>query len=261
MNSSKRISLLLSLLLSSFVQAQHVLDQMVATELLRGSTGGLAVGALQSNEDFLRQYTAGVLEQELAQEAARRGLTERMDVQRALHATRMRVLVQALQADVIRGIPAPTEEEVETVYNQQPERFRVAEALQVDLFVFDLNDNAARDFARQAVRGRKIDAATAAEVGGRQLAGVSEEGEGWVAKDAFPEEVWNALKSARSGTVHQFPLEERILLVKRHGHREERQATMEEARVKLREAMLQQRQQAVWTEFLQQRRRGIGFEN
>ena len=52
----------------------HVLDQTIATELLRGATGEMAVGALQSSPDFARMYTTSVLEQELAQEAAMRGL-------------------------------------------------------------------------------------------------------------------------------------------------------------------------------------------
>jgi len=240
------------------LRAQHVLDQTVATELLRGSTKNLAIGALQQDESFLRQYSASVLEQELAQEAGRRGLPERMDVRRALQVNRTRILVEALKADVVRDVTPPTAEEVEAMYEQASEQLRIAEALRVDLYVLDAEDPAANDFVSAAVDENEINGEKISEITGRQLAS-AENGGGWVARNSFPEGVWNELEAGKDGQVFSFPLEGNILLIKRHEYRDERQATMEEARDQLRVAMMQKRQQAKWVEFLQESHRKIGF--
>lgn len=254
----KSVAWIAGCLLSGIVSAQHVVDGAVATELLRGSTGGLAVNALQTNENFLRQYTMGVLEQELAQEAARRGLDERLDIQRALHASRMKVLIQALHSEVTKGVESPSDEDVEKTYQNNPERFRVGEAAKVDVLAFAAEDKNAKKFSRDAVKSRKIKEEDLEEIPHRWISRAEGEG-GWVTKTSFPEELWEAILSSEKGDVVAFPLEERVLLVKVHDRREERQATLEEAEQEIARLLKRQRQQAIWAEFIQEHQRQIGL--
>ena len=93
---------------------QRFLDQAVASELVRGAVAGQTVNALAASPDLQRNYVISVVEQELAQEASRRGLAERLDVQRALMQARYQILLQALQQDVVRHVAQPTDAEIQT---------------------------------------------------------------------------------------------------------------------------------------------------
>jgi len=250
--------LLAALAASPAVFAQnHNLDQAVLTELVRGATSPMAVNALQSNPDFQRRYTTGVLEQELAQEASRRGLAERLDVQQALANARMQILIQALQADVSRKLPRPTDAEVEREFRANPETHRLVEAVKADLFVLDGTQPEALAMARQAVADQVILPDELQKVRFQQVA-LAEQGV-WVARDVFPEEIWTALRQIPEGRVRFFRVEDNILLLKYFEHREARAATLDEVRDSIRQELGQRRFQEAWQVFLQDKSKGLGL--
>lgn len=252
-----------SLVLATLVTApavfaqNHSLDQAVLTELVRGATSPMAVNALQSNPDFQRRYSAGVLEQELAQEAARRGLAERLDVQQALANARMQILIQALQADVSRKLPRPTDAEIEREFRANPETHRLLEAVKADLFVLDGTQPEALTVARQSVADQEIRGDELQKVRFQQVA--LAEQDVWVAKDVFPEEIWTAVRQIPEGRVRFFRVEDNILLLKYYGHREARAATLDEVRDSIRQELSQKRFQEAWQSFLQEKSKELGL--
>ena len=129
----------------------------------------------------------------------------------------------------------------------------------MDMYVLSKDDPASDKFADRAVRKDEIDPETISTITGRQL--VSADNGGWVAKASLSEEIWEKLESGKDGRVYRIDVDEGIVLAKRHEYREERQPTMDEARAQLRTAIIQQRQQRRWSEFLQQSRKKIGFTN
>jgi hypothetical protein len=196
------------------------------------------------------------LDQELAQEAGRRGLSERMDVQQALAQARVRILIQALQADMARELARPTDKEIEAEFRRNPGNYRLLEAVRADLFVLDGDHAESLPVARRALARQEITAEELQKTRFQQIA-LADQGV-WVAKDIFPEEVWAQVKELRPGRVQFFPAENNVLLVRFQEHREEREATLEEARDRIRDELAQQRLQEAWTKYVEEQRRKLG---
>ena len=240
------------------LQAQnHDLDLAVASELLRDATNPMAVNALQTNPDFLRRYTTGVLEQELAQEAARRGLTERLDVQQAMANARMRILIQALQQDVARKLPKATDAQIKQRFDANPENYRLLEAVQADLFLLDGSDPQAIQVARSSVAARDINPEELQSTRFQHIALAAQDT--WVPKTSFPEEVWNGITELNEGQVRFYRVEDNILLVRFHAHREESAATLEDVHELIRQEINNERMQTAWNAFLDRKRADLGL--
>ena len=236
----------------------HVLDQAVATELMRNVGSQLAVGALQNNAEFARAYTTSVLEQELAQESARRGLTERLDVQRALSVARFQVLIQALQGDIARGVTQPTDAEIKDKFEKNRKDYKLLEAVKVDLYAIDGTSSNALDVVRSAVAAQKIDPAKLQTVPFKEIGTAAQV---WVAKDIFRDEVWKAVREMKKDQVQFFRVEGNYWLLRYEDYRAERPATLDEAKDGIRNQMVGERQQKAWADFVQKTAKKIGLAN
>lgn len=235
----------------------HVLDQTIATELLRGATGEMAVGALQSSPDFARMYTTSVLEQELAQEAAMRGLGERLDVQRALMTARYTILIQALQQDVARGTAQPTDAEVEAQYKKNRAEYKLPEAVKADVVILDGTETNALEVARAAALAQTIDPENLKKTRFQELARADQV---WVARDVFPEDVWKQVREMEKGRVSFFRMpNSNYMIVKYEDYRAERPATLDEAKDGIRNQMAGERQRKAWEDYLEATRTKLGL--
>ena len=239
-------------------QAQtHILDQTVATELLRGATGQLAVGALQNSPDFARMYTTSVLEQELAQEAAKRGLTERLDVQRALLMARYTILIQALQQDIAKGIVQPTDADVEAQYKKNRADYKLPEAVKADVVLLDGTSTNSLEVARAAATAQAIDPENLKKTNYRELAKADQV---WVARDVFPEEVWTEIRKLEKGRVAWYRVQNNnYMIVKYQDYRAERPATLDEAKDGIRNQMVGDRQQKAWQAYVEGEQKKLGL--
>ena len=209
----------------------HVLDQTVATELIRGATSNLAIGALQSDPEFARLYSSSVLEQELAQEAARRGLAERLDVQRALSMARFQVLLQALQADISRHIAQPTDADIKAYFDKNKATMNLKEAVKADVYLLDGTATNAIEIARASVASQTISPDELQKTRFKQIALAEQV---WVARDVFPEDVWKEIRLLPKGKVRFYKVENNFLLLKYEDYRAERPATLEEVQEDIR---------------------------
>lgn len=234
----------------------HMLDQTVATELLRGDTGQMAIGALQNSPDFARAYTVSVLEQELAQESARRGLPERLDVARALLQARYQVLIQALQADVARGQPPPTDADVKSFFEKNKKDMVLPEAVKADLFAVDGTDSNALEVVRSAVAAQKIDPVALRRARNRQVAAAAQV---WVGKDVFPEEVWKSVRQMVKNQIQFFRVQGNYWLIRYEDYRAPRPATLEEVSGEIRNKITQERVQKAWDAYVKATQKKIGL--
>ena len=238
-------------------QGTHVLDQAVASELLRGAVAGQTVNALASSPDLQRNYVISVIEQELAQEAARRGLNERLDVQRALMQARFQILLQALQQDVVRHAAQPADAEIQAAFKKEKDRWVMPEAYKLDIFAAD-SANAAAVAALKAAAGvAALDATALQTAGARQL--VSAAGDVWVAEKEIVPEVWKALSSLKVGESRTFGVQNAVWLVRRADYRKAGPMTFEQARERVRAELVQASQRKEWEAFLEQRRKSLGL--
>ena len=247
-----------ALAVSAQADPVHYLDQAVASELIRGAVGNQAAGALQNSPDLQKAYTASVIEQELAQEAARRGLAERLDVQRMLMQTRYQILLQALREDVARNAQAPTADEIKQAFKKEPGKWVMPEAYKLDIFAVDSSSVAGVDMLKAARSSSRLDAAKLTAGGAKMV--VSSAGEQWVAERDITPEDWKGISAMPQDGMGVFNVQNVVLLVKRGDHRDKKAMTLDQATGAIRNEMLQQRQQETWESFLQDHRKRLGLQ-
>lgn len=238
-------------------QAQHVLDQGVASELLRGAVANQTVGVLQSSPDFQRGYVTSVIEQDMVQEAARRGLAERIDVQRALMQARYQILIQALREDISRGAPQPADADLQAAFKKDKDRWILPEGYKLDIYAVSGLSTQGVEAVASMVRLQQVDPAKIAAAGGRQL--LASEGQQWVGEKDIVPEVWKVLPSLKVGELRQFGIQNNVWLIKRGEYRQKTNMTFEQAREYIRSEIMGQKQQAAWEGFLQARRKALGL--
>ncbi len=238
-------------------QGAHVLDQAVASELVRGAVAGQTVNALAASPDLQRNYVISVIEQELAQEAARRGLAERLDVQRALMQARYQILLQALQQDVVRHVAQPTDAEIQSAFKKEKDRWVMPEAFKLDIFAADGANTGAVTALKAAAGTAALDATALQTAGARQL--VASTGDVWVSEKEIVPEVWKALSSLKMGESRTFGVQNAVWLVRRADYRKAGPMTFEQARDRVRAELLQAGQRAEWESFLEKRRKSLGL--
>ncbi len=238
-------------------QGPHVLDQAVASELLRGAVAGQTVNALAQSPDLQRNYVISVIEQELAQEAARRGIAERLDVQRAIMQARYQILLQALQQDVVRHAAQPADADVQAAFKKEKDRWILPEGFKLDIFACESTNTAAVTALKAAAGTVAPDAAALQTAGARQL--VSGAGDVWVTEKDIVPEVWKALASQKNGESRTFGVQNTVWLVRRSDYRKAGPMTFEQARERVRAELLQASQRAEWEAFLEKRRKSLGL--
>jgi hypothetical protein len=234
----------------------NVLDFWAATEVVMGQMGPATLEQLRQSPELMQQYKDVQLQQHLAQEAARRGLTERLDVQRALHVARRNVLVTALREDLIRQIPPPTDSEVKNAYQKNRERWLVPAAYTMDVFSFGANDNVAREAAKKLETGRPVSDAELAALVNVQTQVLMRSG-AWLTTNNMTEAIWKGLALMKEREVRLFPDGARTLVVRRGAFREPRLLTLQEAAPLIRNDILRERAERVWSNYLAEARSQI----
>ncbi len=240
---------------SASVRAEtNAIDFWAATEVVMGQMGPATLEQLGQSPELMQQYKDVLLQQHLAQEAARRGLTERLDVQRALSVARRNVLVTALRDELIRQIPPPTEAEIKTVYQKGRERWLLPEAYRLDVFSFVSNDNTARDAAMKLAHGRPVADADLAQLVNVQTQMLMRTGV-WLTTNNIPNQsIWKGLALMKENEVRLFPDGPGTLVVRRGPRREQKLLTIQEATPLIRSELMRERAERVWSNYLAEAR-------
>jgi hemoglobin-like flavoprotein len=233
-----------------------VIDHGVANEVARTSMRDTTGQAILANTNLMAQYQNLALEQELVQEAVRKGLTERLDVQQSLHAARRNILIQALRNNVVEETTPPEEDEWVSAYERFSDRLIQPEAMMLDVYTFPGSEM--EDLAKaRSVLQKNPDKAESLllEKGFMHFtAGIPE---AWFNPSQVSTSVWPRLLEMKSGDVDSFPDGEGLLLVRKMGQREARPMTLDESRGILSELLLREQQDKLWNDYLEQSRKAL----
>jgi hypothetical protein len=230
-------------------QASAQTDPALAAESVRRAATVWGLQQIGQDQTTANIYMNLAVEQRVAQDAARLGLPERMDVQRAMADARRQVMIAAMQDEIARRVAVPTDEEAKKFYNEKPSNFTLTEAFQLSVYEWtEENAAAAADAAVELAKG-PVDEAKIAEWKGQVI--ISKENNTWVTANQVSKELWTGLMTLKDGQAKMFTLPGGRAWVQRKAYRAERLPTFDEAANDVRGALLMQRRQTAWAEYVQ----------
>ena len=233
------------------------LDFGVASEVVRGMMTPRNALEIQQSTNLLSNYRDLALQQELAQEAFRRGLAERIDVQRRFEAARREILIRALQEDVVRGLPTPPEDEVKKAYEARAKELILSPAYQLDVWMVANTDTATLAKARAFATGKAVADETVSVLSNNQVQVQSDDR--WFDSTTMASNVWAGLQDMQQNEVRTFPEGTNATIVVRRGtFRGQRQLTLDEARSVIVNELATRKANEAWNEFIQKKRKTLG---
>ncbi len=245
----------MGLVIAVSAQAQQS-DFWAGAEVVMGQMGPSTIEQIRQSPELQVAYDGVLLEQYLAQESARRGLAERLDVQRALSVARRSVLVQALRDDVYRSSAAPSDADIKSAYQKDPDRWGQPAAYQLDVFRIANDDGKARAAAAKLQTGKAVnDEDLATLVAARPQ--VTRASGAWLVEQQLPPVIWSALREMQPDEVRLFPDSQQTLVVRKGTFRAERRRNVEEAEPFVRQELLRTKGDLLWSNYLNQARARI----
>ncbi|MBP7828391.1 MAG: hypothetical protein KA248_00590 [Kiritimatiellae bacterium] len=244
--------------LSLPVSAQPpAIDFGVAAELVRNMMSEQVGQNILASTNLMSNYRNYALEQEIAQEAARRGLTERIDVQRAIEETRRDILIQAVKNDVIRAARPPTDEKIARETEALSAQLVAPPALKLDVYSISGRQTQHLEWARaQLAAGEDVEARLA-ERGFVHV--TAQNPDPWFTANRVAAPIWTRLTAMTNGEAEVFPDGNNYLLVRRLDARSARPMTAEESHDLVRARLLRESQEKLWSEFIEQKARALGL--
>ena len=233
------------------------IDFGVASEVVRGLTSERTAMEIQQSTNLLANYRDVALQQELAQEAVRRGLTERVDVQRTLEQYRRQVLVQALRQDVERRVTPPTEEQIAAVYKERSASLTLPPAYQMDAWMVTPADTQSLALAKSFAIGKPVADETIAVLTAPRL--ITADENAWVGMNQMSSNVWSGLMSMQLSEVKLFPDGSNTMVVRRGAFRAQRPLSLDEARPLLVQELNARQAAAQWQAHLEKTARDLGL--
>ncbi|NCC52333.1 MAG: peptidyl-prolyl cis-trans isomerase, partial [Spartobacteria bacterium] len=186
-----------------------------------------------------------------------RGLTERMDVQHNLQNLRRQALARALRDDIYRNTPAPTEEEIQATYDDNPERWVQPEAYLLDVLQYDPADTGTAVSAEELALQKIVEDDQLETLKGQWLA--TQVTGPWIASNQVDAVIWTDLAGLQDGQAMVFDNERATLFIRRGAHRMETVLPLEEVRADIRNALLSARQEEAWQSFVENEQKKLGF--
>jgi hypothetical protein len=245
---------------ASTARAQARFDAAVAAEVMSGSAAMQAAGIMRDDQRVFLGYLDVALQQELAQEAVRRGLTERLDVQNAQQNARRQILIQSLRDDLARSLPVATEAEMKAVFQADTNRWTFQAGFQIDAVQLDAKDTNLMAKARAVVTGKPVPDADLAPF--TNYPALATQGSGrWFTTNDFLPEVYAELPKMQQGEVRLFEMQAGPILIRRGAGRQQRPMTFDEARAQIQIDLQAQRLQKAWDDYIARKRKELGFQN
>jgi hypothetical protein len=257
MNKAGMAGVLLAMLAGTAMAQGPAIDYGVAAEVVRGMMSEQVGRSIVSSTNLMANYRNSALEQALAQEAARRGLTERIDVQRTIEDLRRETLILALRTDVMRAVETPTDDAVKKEYQKQKANLVLPAAQKLDVYTVS------------AVQTQLIEKALALATSGAEIAGpLTKRGfvhvsaqlaEPWFTSNQVAAAIWDRVTAMKNGESEVFPDGANVLLIRKLDARDARPMTLEEATPLVRDFLVRDRRNEAWNAFVAEMSRGLGF--
>lgn len=243
---------LLSVLLAATAHGQrNGMDPGVATKVLQGNASAQVISAMNGNQQVALSYNKVAIEQAIAEEAARMGLTERIDVQNALQDARRQILVQARKDELIRQLPAPEEDVLKNVYRENPAQWTMPEAYQLDVWMLDTEDKTQMRRARKLALGTPIRDEDAAAFEGEAI--IQQANGRWFTQNLVADEIWNALPDMMTQSAKIFEVNDNTLLVRKGERRQRQLLPFPKVRPTILRLVQQQRAEQLWNNYIEQK--------
>lgn len=233
------------------------MDFGVASEVVRSLTSERTAIEIQQSTNLLASYRDVAIQQELAQEAVRRGLTERVDVQRTLEQYRRQVLVQALRQDIERRVPQPTDEQLAAAFKERSAGLLLPPAYQMDAWMITPADTQSLALARSFASGKPVADETVAVLAAPRILTADENT--WVNAGQMSSNVWSGLMAMQLSEVKLFPDGSNTMVVRRGPFRAQRPLTLDEARPLLIQELRARQAGEQWQAQLEKMAREIGL--
>lgn len=251
------VATLIVLAVSGARAQQGPFDFGVASEVVRSLTSERTAMEIQQSTNLLANYRDVAIQQDLAQEAVRRGLTERVDVQRTLEQYRRQVLVQALRQDVERRVTPPTDEQLAAAFKERAASLNMPPAYQMDAWMVAPADTQSLAMAKSLAGGKPVADETVALLKAPRL--ISADENAWVGMGQMSSNVWSGLMSMQLSEVKLFPDGSNTMVVRRGAFRAQRPLTLEEARPLLIQDLNARQAAAQWQAHIEKTARDLGL--
>ena len=233
------------------------MDYGLAAEVLKLDPAQ-AAAALDQNEQASATYQNAALQQHLAQEALRRGLTARYDVSRALHEAQQRVLILALRADVVRDVTRPGTNDLAQFYTNNVARWQYPDQYQADAVRMTNATPAVVEAVTKAMQEtnwlQKIPTiATNAVIMTTASAGQ------WYGSNIVDQVIWQALGEMKDGAIKDVKVGDQTVIVRRVAFRKAGTLSFADVKDEVLPLWRSDREEKSWQDFVSKERNRIGI--
>jgi len=229
-------------------------DHGVAAEAVRGTSIADAMGTMTDNQQLRLEYQRILTEQAISVEAARLGLTERLDVQHGLQAARRGVLVSSMRREVTKNIPLPGLTAVTAAYSNNLARWIVPETALVDIVQMSTNDDRTVAAATSVITNKPGNADRPMPEGVSMIIAGR-----WLRAVDLPVPVWNTISGMSKGDTEFCQAGDSYLIISLHARQLIRTNSLAAARGTIEIEMLRAEEEKVWQSYIKSVRKRLGL--
>ncbi len=253
----RSISALLLVGLAPLCVGAQRLDRGAIAEVVMGMVGPQNEREILSSTNLLAAYNNIALEQDLAKEAARRGLTEDLQFRRAMELSRRNLLIAALRNDITADLAPPTEKEIQAAFASTPARWNLPEAYRLDIYPISNTNASALNAARQLATGKPIADNNPALANFPVPPASTQTAGPWFSETQVTSNIWSQLKQMAKDEARLFPDGEHFVMVRLGERREKSTLTVDQVRETLAAELADQKAQSAWRAYVEARRAAL----
>ena len=244
------------------IQALRI-DPNLAADVLRQQNPGDVATSVRDNPQLNQECQRLALEQELARQAAQRGLAERTDVQNELQRLRRMTLMAALRDDLARSVPPPKETDVLFFYSNNLSRWTVPLSYLLDVFSVNTNDTALVAEAKIAATTLPLIKTNAADyVSKLRAKGISVIAfQQWFPTNNIDESVLTEIETTPKGDVRAITQPNGVTIVHVNDTRQPTRLTIEQARPTVENDLIRATVEKLWQDHLDRTRTQLGLDS
>ena len=209
------LSIYIIVIPSSFSQP-IIWDKEAVSKILKDETFSKANDVILKTQKLYQNYQQLLIEQEIAQEAVRRGLCERLDVNNQLQNARRSILFNALKEDFLRQLPSPKIEEIKRYYEMNINSFTVPEAFKIEAFELDTSNKKLMNFVKVMNSNELLDKKLLLQSGAKKL---TNDVDSWYTKKQIHQSIYKELLKMIDNEAKIVYIEKNAILVLRINYR------------------------------------------
>ena len=224
-------------------------DKAVISEIMREYSIMRANDAMKNNQDLFLNYQKLLIEQEVVQEAVRRGLAERIDVIHQLQTARREILINAMKDDISRQIPMPDMTAMQLYYQKNLNRYTLTEAFKLEVFELDYTNTELLHLAEKINNTKILEKDLLIKSGAKYISKGHENK--WFTEKEINKDIYNALKEMKDGEARMFKLKSNAFIFHRIAYRKKTTIPFENVQRDILSEIRKQQTEDAWKKYLQ----------